>query len=615
MLWQQDQGIFYEFEPDENWALFMENVQGTGSNRHFCPEGYYFSYTGFVRMNRKEFIQGNVLRTVVWGVVWILAIFIFAESLNLAELWLSRTGWFFVAVLILGCILCFIRRLVIRKGKQFSRMIISFWQSGKAAVINSEQLLQWTRKHPRLTRFLRARLDTTAFSGLTLSILMLALVYVLALLLGIVEDLITSDAIAAADIHVANFFFMFRTHALTTVFIWMTWLGKSQVIVCFIVISIAMLWLWRKHSYILSLIIVVTGSEIFTNLGKLAFHRPRPQMPVYAVNTFSFPSGHATISVAFYGFAGYLLIRFIRDWNKRVNLFFLTIFIIIAIGFSRLYLGEHYLSDVLSGYLVGAMWLIMVISFSEWRGYQEKSVKSGSPVRGARTISSVLVSAALLFYVFFSIIYKPPFTSVPPNNTVVVSRSTDIFTNEQTKYTETMLGKKQEPVNFIFLAKGDNQLVGAMQQAGWVLTDKADIPSFIRALKAFISGIPDYTAPVSFSFWNTKSQDLSFAKVTGRKRSGNAYHVRIWRTGFLLENGDHIYIGIADADESLKWGIIPKIAPDLDSQREMLYSDLDRAGKIQSFYKAQLVKPLIGINFTGDQYFTDGKIYIIAVQK
>jgi hypothetical protein len=126
--------------------------------------------------------------------------------------------------------------------------------------------------------------------------------------------------------------------------------------------------------------------------------------------------------------------------------------------------------------------------------------------------------------------------------------------------------------------------------------------------------IPDSSAPISPSFWNKKIQDLSFAKVPGRNWLSNAHHVKIWRTNFLLKNGNNIYVGMVNANNGLKWGIIPKIAPDLDAEREMLYQDLNRSGKIESHLKIQLVKPLIGKNFIGDEFFTDGKVYIISVQ-
>ena len=491
---------------------------------------------------------------------------------------------------------------------------ISLWQSIKDAVINNEYVVLWMQKHPRSISFLKARLDTKAFSGLTLSILTLAFVYILVLFSGVVEDLITSDPIVATDIRIANLVFIFRIDVLTNIFIWITLLGNSRVVWCFIAVSAVLLWLWRKNYYILPLFIAVVGSETFTFLGKLAFHRHRPEMAVYTEHYFSFPSGHAAIAVAFYGFVAYILMHFVKNWNKKVNIFFATILIIIAIGLSRIYLGVHYISDVWSGYLVGAMWLIIAISFSEWLGYQGKSIESHPLVNGARPISFVLIFVAILFYVGFSINYNPPLASVPSNNTVVVSKSTDIFTKEQMKYTETLIGEKQEPVNFVFLARDDRQLIAALQRADWDVADKTDISSFIQAVKASILKTPHPSVLISPSFWNTKIQDLSFAKVPGPNWLSNAHHVKIWRTNFLLENGNSIYVGMVNANDGFRWGIIPKIAPDLDAEREQLYQDLDRTEKIESHLKAQPVKSLIGKNFIGDPFFTDGKVYIIRVQ-
>jgi undecaprenyl-diphosphatase len=569
---------------------------------------------GSVKMDQKTFMVWNVLGAIGWGFEWVLAGYLFAQSLNLAELWLSRAGLFFAFLLISGGILYFFKWLITRKGKQFLLIAASLYQSLKEAMRKNDYILQWVQKHPRSISFFKARLDTTLFSGLPLSILTLAFVYVLALLAGIVEDLITSDAIIAADIHMANLFIAFRTAFLTNVFTWITLLGKSQIILVFIFISVALLWLWRLSFCILPLVITVVGSESFTYFGKLAFHRPRPEMAVFAENSFSFPSGHATIAVAFYGFVAYLLIRSAQSWNRKVNIFFGTALLIIAIGSSRVYLGVHYISDVWSGYLVGTMWLIIAVTFSEWLHHKKKSDQAISPIGGARLISYGLVFIAILFYAIFSLNYHPPPASVPSNITVVVPDGTAIFQNEQMKYTETLIGDRQEPINFIFLARNDNHLAAVLQQAGWVLTDKADISSFIKSLKALIVKTPHPSAPISPSFWNAKIQDISFAKVPGPNWLRNAHHLKIWRTNFVMENGTIIYVGMVNANNGFKWGIIPKIAPDLDAERELLYLELAGTKKIAAPLKVQLVKSLIGNNFIGDQFFTDGKSYIISLQ-
>jgi undecaprenyl-diphosphatase len=125
---------------------------------------------------------------------------------------------------------------------------------------------------------------------------------------------------------------------------------------------------------------------------------------------------------------------------------------------------------------------------------------------------------------------------------------------------------------------------------------------------------PYSSAPISPSFWNAKIQDLSFAKPINRNTLSNAHHVRIWRTKSLSKNGNHIYVGMANANEGIKWGVIPKLSPNIDVERELLYQALNLSEKIKSYQKEQLVKPQIGTNFTGDQFVTDGKAYIISVQ-
>lgn len=131
------------------------------------------------------------------------------------------------------------------------------------------------------------------------------------------------------------------------------------------------------------------------------------------------------------------------------------------------------------------------------------------------------------------------------------------------------------------------------------------IPS-IKEIVPFIAG--------SVNFWNTKMQDLGFAKVPGSNWLSNAHHVKVWRTSFSLNSENIIYVGLVNANFGFKWGIIPKIAPDLNMERELLYLDLERTGGIESHLVAQLVKPLIGKNFIRDQFFSDGKVYIIAVR-
>ncbi len=100
------------------------------------------------------------------------------------------------------------------------------------------------------------------------------------------------------------------------------------------------------------------GSFIFNTVLKAIFERPRPAVfpPLAVETTFSFPSGHAMIAVAFYG----LLAVFLWQWRQQGIAVFSAGWVFV-IAFSRIYLGVHYPSDVLGALAVGLFWLIVVV--------------------------------------------------------------------------------------------------------------------------------------------------------------------------------------------------------------------------------------------------------------
>ena len=127
----------------------------------------------------------------------------------------------------------------------------------------------------------------------------------------------------------------------------------SLIIACFIKnkkISLAI---------IINLVIIALSNEIL----KLIFQRVRPDTINWLVNEvgYSFPSGHSTVSMAFYGFLIYLIYtNFTNKKYKWILIVFLSM-IILFVGISRVYLGVHYLSDVLAGFLFSIMYLIIYV--------------------------------------------------------------------------------------------------------------------------------------------------------------------------------------------------------------------------------------------------------------
>jgi membrane-associated phospholipid phosphatase len=143
-------------------------------------------------------------------------------------------------------------------------------------------------------------------------------------------------------------------------------------------------WLLLRRLPRLALFVVVTvaGSALLNGLVKSAVHRARPALPdpVAHATGLSFPSGHAQSAIVA---AGVLLLVFMpalrRSWRPAAVA--VAAAFVLAVGFSRVALGVHYVSDVLAGYVLGAAWLAaMTAAFMAWR--QERGRSVHDPARG-----------------------------------------------------------------------------------------------------------------------------------------------------------------------------------------------------------------------------------------
>lgn len=159
------------------------------------------------------------------------------------------------------------------------------------------------------------------------------------------------------------------TEPLTDVFRAITTLGNFVTLVVVTVIAVAVLWRRRERIDAILVASAFLGAQVLSSGMKLGFRRERPFFPdpLATESTFSFPSGHALVSLAVYGSIALVLARRLRRRSDRIVLFGSTGLLVLAIGFSRLYLGVHFLSDVLAGFAAGAAWLALLYLALELR--------------------------------------------------------------------------------------------------------------------------------------------------------------------------------------------------------------------------------------------------------
>lgn len=164
------------------------------------------------------------------------------------------------------------------------------------------------------------------------------------------------------DLAAAEWFYSIRSDYLTSLFRFITHLGDAWFITALCILLIVMSYT-RKNGFALPLVSGAILSAALQRLLKYLIKRPRPDIEMFLIDQsgYSFPSGHSLTGFVFYGFAIYLISKkFPGSRNAKICSVFLGI-LIFLIGISRLYLGVHYVTDVLAGWCIGAVLLFSLI--------------------------------------------------------------------------------------------------------------------------------------------------------------------------------------------------------------------------------------------------------------
>jgi membrane-associated phospholipid phosphatase len=173
----------------------------------------------------------------------------------------------------------------------------------------------------------------------------------------------TAEEVVEGDTHldtrIAHWFHDRATPGWTEFFEAVTWLGNAPVLINVTLVAALVLAWRRKLDELRLLLLAVIGAEILTLGLKLGFQRERPFFadPLATESSYSFPSGHATVSLALYGTLAFILARHLTTVAARLAALTAAAVLVLLIGLSRIYLGVHFLSDVVAGFSLGVAWV------------------------------------------------------------------------------------------------------------------------------------------------------------------------------------------------------------------------------------------------------------------
>lgn len=185
------------------------------------------------------------------------------------------------------------------------------------------------------------------------------------------ENISNGQPLTLADLKLTAWLTTNRSPALTTVLWLATSLGSTWVASCTAVIA-GLYLLWRRQPYWFTAVCLsVFGGMGLNSLLKYTFQRPRPYFddPILSLTGYSFPSGHTMTATVLYAVLAAYLVAHTKHFAWRLVVVLAASVLIATVGFSRIYLGAHYLSDVLGALAEGLAWLSLCLTtvYTVWR--------------------------------------------------------------------------------------------------------------------------------------------------------------------------------------------------------------------------------------------------------
>jgi membrane protein DedA with SNARE-associated domain/membrane-associated phospholipid phosphatase len=301
------------------------------------------------------------------GICWTILVgclgYGFGRNLPALERWVGQAGAMAVLLLALLVALPFVGSWIIHhRGQVLAAVTGTLERLGVGRAARA-----MARRYPRSWAFLGRRFSAVEYLGLHLTIGLLLSLAALWVFASIAEDVIHHDPITQFDIEVAHALHAYGSTTALTIASTVTFAGSPIVIVPLALVVGAILIQRRQWVFLVGWVTALAGGAALDAALKILFRRPRPiwEDPWAMAHGWSFPSGHAMGSLVTYGMIAYLAVATQRQWSVRVAVIGAVTLLIILIGFTRLYLGVHYFSDVVGGYAAGAVWLASCISACE----------------------------------------------------------------------------------------------------------------------------------------------------------------------------------------------------------------------------------------------------------
>ena len=350
------------------------------------------------------------------------------------------------------------------------------------------------------------------------------------------------NGLQRADTAMRNLFQGLRTPAADEFMTTMTMLGDgivTSIVACVVIAYLFIRRAWRRAT---GFLIAIAGAAVFVPLLKLLLHRARPIDLYTGADALSFPSGHATLNTVLYGIIA-VLVAHDRSPLVKAGVFSVAVALIGSIAFSRVYLGAHWVSDVIGGLAFGTA---MVAAFAFVFGSIHNEKVGRWALAGLVSVTMIVVGSAHVMRNFDSglAMYHP----VTP--TVVLSRQEWLGEGWQDlpAHRIELNGEREEPL-IVQWAGDPDALARALAPDGYVPAPAWSLATFA----GFLAGqTPPEDLPALPRIQNGRGAELVLIKRDGdlaetpEEETGGRWVLRLWPSQFRLkvDGGDPVRIHV-----------------------------------------------------------------------
>lgn len=475
---------------------------------------------GMLDMPAQRFFLVNTLSALLWSPAYILPGVLFGASLGVAA---EIAGHLALLLALLVGLLWFSWWLM----RRLTRSLQPHAQAIQMRV------LDFSRRHRLLYPLAASLLDPHHSEARGMTLLTLLLLIASLVLLTLMPGRLSPDSwLGNLDLYLHYQLQSLRGPLGDQLLVFVSGLGSAWVLYAFTALVSAWL-LWRGHwRMTVHWLIAIAAVGLITQLLKNYTGVIRPPAAEAAGLGYAFPSGHAGRSVAVFGFLAVAIARELRS-NWHWLPYSSAVFLVVAISFSRLYLGAHWFSDVLGGWSLGLAWVaLMGIAYRQHPAHKI-SAAALAPV----TLAALAVTAGLYTSQQFGpqmALYK-----TRPAAEISITRADWLESHWRTLpvYRDDFAGQHNHPLDIQWLATRE-QIESHLQAHGWRAPRAANSMSL---LDLFNSGTGPAELPVLPQVHRGETQQILL--VHASDNPGHLLTLRLWQTEYALRDGARLWLG------------------------------------------------------------------------